>query len=209
VLVNNAGISGWTHQSQRWRRLDQHCARYYETNVFGPVRVPARIYPACSEKILRAPVVVNVSRRRWLYWPRIPIPQAHGRRPTFPFYASSKAALNMLTVRYAGRLPEDAHQLDRSGLHTRPTSTNIGARRPSSRAPKQSVRYAANTQPIGPTGGSSTASRHRTLVNSRGPTFARRPSSSSAAAHSAVDVAVACTRVCWSASSRSDGSAGR
>jgi NAD(P)-dependent dehydrogenase (short-subunit alcohol dehydrogenase family) len=100
VLVNNAGISGG-RISPSEATADQ-MRTVYETNVFGPVRVLRAFIPLLEQS--PAPVVVNVSSgvgSLTLAADRdSPIHQAN-----FPVYASSKAALNMLTIRYAAALP--------------------------------------------------------------------------------------------------------
>jgi NAD(P)-dependent dehydrogenase (short-subunit alcohol dehydrogenase family) len=119
VLVNNAGISGGRIGPSEATVDDMR--RVYETNVFGPVRVLHAFIPLLERS--PAPVVVNVSSGVGSLGlasdPRSPLSEAN-----YPVYASSKAALNMLTIRYAaahhpvrGRLPEAADQLGRSGLH--------------------------------------------------------------------------------------------
>jgi NAD(P)-dependent dehydrogenase (short-subunit alcohol dehydrogenase family) len=99
VLVNNAGIAG--ESTDLAQTTAEHMRRVYETNVFGPVRVLHAFLPllACSEH----PVVVNVSSGLGSI--------ASAADPASPLaafalvYASSKAALNMLTVKYAAALP--------------------------------------------------------------------------------------------------------
>ena len=74
----------------------------YETNVFGPVRVLHACIPLLEKS--SAPVVVNVSSGVGSLGlasdPESPLSEAN-----FPVYASSKAALNMLTIRYAAAYP--------------------------------------------------------------------------------------------------------
>jgi NAD(P)-dependent dehydrogenase (short-subunit alcohol dehydrogenase family) len=100
VLVNNAGISGGRISpseatADRMRTVS-------ETNVFGPVRVLHAFLPLLEKST--APVVVNVSSGvgslNLAADPGSPL-----RRANFPVYASSKAALNMLTIRYAAAYP--------------------------------------------------------------------------------------------------------
>jgi NAD(P)-dependent dehydrogenase (short-subunit alcohol dehydrogenase family) len=109
MLVNNAGISGGRIVPGEAKVEDMRTV--YETNVFGPVRVLHAFIPLLERS--PAPVVVNVSSGvgslALASDPASPLSEAN-----YPVYASSKAALNMLTRR---RLPDDAHQLCRSGLH--------------------------------------------------------------------------------------------
>ncbi|MET9294202.1 SDR family NAD(P)-dependent oxidoreductase [Streptomyces sp. NPDC003077] len=106
VLVNNAGIAGPGGPPDTVTAADLE--EVYATNVFGPVRVLHAFLP-----LLRAgdgtPVVVNVSSglgslavaaepERLGSW----VPDWI---PVLP-YASSKAALNMVTVQYAHAYPD-------------------------------------------------------------------------------------------------------
>ncbi len=100
VLVNNAGISGGRIGPSEATAEDMR--RVYETNVFGPVRVLHAFIPLLEKS--PAPVVVNVSSGvgslALAADPDGPLSQAN-----YPMYASSKAALNMLTIRYAAAFP--------------------------------------------------------------------------------------------------------
>ena len=100
VLVNNAGISGGRIAPSE--ATAEHMRTVYETNVFGPVRVLRACIPLLEKS--SAPVVVNVSSGVGSLGlasdPESPLSEAN-----FPVYASSKAALNMLTIRYAAAYP--------------------------------------------------------------------------------------------------------
>ena len=100
VLVNNAGISGGRIAPSE--ATAEHMRTVYETNVFGPVRVLHACIPLLEKS--SAPVVVNVSSGVGSLGlasdPESPLSEAN-----FPVYASSKAALNMLTIRYAAAYP--------------------------------------------------------------------------------------------------------
>ncbi|MCF3962910.1 SDR family NAD(P)-dependent oxidoreductase [Streptomyces fuscigenes] len=102
LLVNNAGITG------RPVRPDEPevevMRRVYETNVFGPVRTVHAFLPLLSGPDA---VVVNVSSGLGSVGVAAdPALRAslRGWAP-FPAYASSKAALNMLSVLYAQTFP--------------------------------------------------------------------------------------------------------
>jgi NAD(P)-dependent dehydrogenase (short-subunit alcohol dehydrogenase family) len=112
VLVNNAGISGGRISPSE--ATVEHMRTVYETNVFGPVRVLRAFIPLLENS--PAPVVVNVSSGVGSL-SLASDPESPWSEANFPVYASSKAALNMLTIRYAAAFPEDADQLCRSGLH--------------------------------------------------------------------------------------------
>jgi NAD(P)-dependent dehydrogenase (short-subunit alcohol dehydrogenase family) len=100
VLVNNAGISGGRIVPGKATVDDMR--KVYETNVFGPVRVLHAFIPLLERS--PAPVIVNVSSGvgslALASDPASPLSKAN-----YPVYASSKAALNMLTIRYAAALP--------------------------------------------------------------------------------------------------------
>jgi NAD(P)-dependent dehydrogenase (short-subunit alcohol dehydrogenase family) len=100
VLVNNAGISGGRIVPGETTVDDMR--KVYETNVFGPVRVLHAFIPLLERS--PAPVVVNVSSGvgslALASDPGSPLSEAN-----YPVYASSKAALNMLTIRYAAAFP--------------------------------------------------------------------------------------------------------
>ena len=100
VLVNNAGISGG-RISPSEATADQ-MRTVYETNVFGPVRVLRAFIPLLERS--PAPVVVNVSSGVGSL-NLAADPGGTWREANFPVYASSKAALNMLTIRYAAAFP--------------------------------------------------------------------------------------------------------
>ena len=133
VLVNNADISGGRIAPNEATAEDMRSV--YETNVFGPVRVLHAFIPLLEKP--EAPVVVNVSSGVGSLGLAAD-PDGPWREANYPVYASSKAALNILTIRYAPRLPKHADPLCRSGFHPRPTSTGTKARRRSSRAPRRS-----------------------------------------------------------------------
>ncbi|MFE2540535.1 SDR family NAD(P)-dependent oxidoreductase [Actinacidiphila glaucinigra] len=98
LLVNNAGITGRpTTAAESEAELMR---RIYDTNVFGPVRTIHAFLPLLSRP---GATVVNVSSGLGsLAVAADPALRASvpGWAP-FPAYASSKAALNMLTVLYA------------------------------------------------------------------------------------------------------------
>ncbi len=101
VLVNNAGAPGNVVTPADATAEELHAV--YDTNVYGPVRVTHAFLP-----LLRAaanPRVVMVSSGGGSFAvvtdPEQPVSKMHELA-----YSSSKAALNMITVRYAQALPE-------------------------------------------------------------------------------------------------------
>jgi NAD(P)-dependent dehydrogenase (short-subunit alcohol dehydrogenase family) len=100
VLVNNAGISGGRITPSDATAEDMRGV--YETNVFGVVRVLHAFIPLLEDS--SAPVVVNVSSGVGSLGLSAD-PEGPWRDANYPVYASSKAALNMLTIRYASAFP--------------------------------------------------------------------------------------------------------
>ena len=101
VLINNAGIPGPVQPAGRISAQDVR--EVYETNVFGVVRVTRAFLPLLE--LADAPRVLNISSglasfARWTGPAGVP-PQDG----PYLAYASAKAALNMLTVHYAGAYP--------------------------------------------------------------------------------------------------------
>jgi NAD(P)-dependent dehydrogenase (short-subunit alcohol dehydrogenase family) len=99
VLINNAAIAG--DRTDAGETTAEHMRRVYDTNVFGPVRVLHAFLPILQKS--GQPVVVNVSSGLGS------IAAAAGPgSPVAGFamvYSSSKAALDMLTVKYAAAFP--------------------------------------------------------------------------------------------------------
>ncbi|NUT38315.1 MAG: SDR family NAD(P)-dependent oxidoreductase [Hamadaea sp.] len=101
VLINNAGTPGAIAAPADATADELHAV--YDTNVYGPVRVTHAFLP-----LLRAstnPRVVMVSSGAGSFAvvtdPGQPVATMHELA-----YSSSKAALNMITVRYAQALPD-------------------------------------------------------------------------------------------------------
>jgi NAD(P)-dependent dehydrogenase (short-subunit alcohol dehydrogenase family) len=101
VLINNAGAPGKVVAPADATAEEIHSV--YDTNVYGPIRVTHAFLP-----LLRAadnPRVVMVSSGGGSFAvvtdPAQPVSKMHELA-----YSSSKAALNMITVRYAQALPD-------------------------------------------------------------------------------------------------------
>ncbi|MFF4124639.1 SDR family NAD(P)-dependent oxidoreductase [Microbispora rosea] len=101
VLINNAGAPGRVTPPAETTVDEIHSV--YDTNVYGPIRVTNAFLP-----LLRAahnPRVVMVSSAAGSFAvvtdPDQPVAKMHELA-----YTSSKAALNMITVRYAQALPQ-------------------------------------------------------------------------------------------------------
>jgi NAD(P)-dependent dehydrogenase (short-subunit alcohol dehydrogenase family) len=146
VLVNNAGISdGRVSPSEA---TADHMRTVYETNVFGPVRVLRAFIPLLEKS--SAPVVVNVSSGVGSLH-LASDPGSPWREAMFPVYASSKAALNMLTVRYAAAFP----RMRINSVYPGFTATDFNQHRGTQTVEEGAeviVRYALITRD-GPTGG--------------------------------------------------------
>ncbi|QKV94479.1 SDR family oxidoreductase [Streptomyces sp. NA02950] len=104
VLVNNAGINGRAHTAEETTGAD--LLTVFDTNVFGAVRTVHAFLPLLRAS--GAPVVVNVSSGLGSLTVSSD-PEGHATAvpvwiPALA-YASSKAALNMVTVQYAHAFP--------------------------------------------------------------------------------------------------------
>ncbi len=101
VLINNAGSTGdLTRETADVDGSDMLAV--YDTNVFGTVRVIHAFLPLLS--MAAAPTIVNVSSGMGsLTWATDPT-KVEASWPSV-VYASSKTAINMITVQYAKVLP--------------------------------------------------------------------------------------------------------
>ena len=102
VLVNNAGIPG--DGASAGATTAEGMRNVYETNVFGHVQVLHAFLPLLEGS--SAPVVVNVSSGLGSLGQAADPNSLYGAwAARAPAYASSKAALNMLTIKYAAAFP--------------------------------------------------------------------------------------------------------
>ncbi|MFJ9389976.1 SDR family NAD(P)-dependent oxidoreductase [Nocardioides sp. NPDC101246] len=101
VLINNAGAPGRAVTPSEATAEELHSV--YDTNVYGPVRVTQAFLPMLGRS--GNPRVVMVSSGGGSFSvitdPDQPVATMHELA-----YSSSKAALNMITLRYAHALPE-------------------------------------------------------------------------------------------------------
>ena len=112
VLVNNAAIAGpVTAVGEVTAGIMQPL---YDTNVFGVARMMHAFLPPLEKS--PAPVVINVSSGLGSM-ALTTDPESLACRVPALAYGSSKAAVNMLTVRYAQAYPGHADHLRRSRLH--------------------------------------------------------------------------------------------
>lgn len=105
ILVNNAGIAlDWLPGSQLTMDVFQ---KTFETNVFGVFRTTKALLPLLKKS--KGGRIVNLTSGNGSFGfmanPNVPLPD----RSTLLAYASSKAALNMMTVRLA-------HELKAAGI---------------------------------------------------------------------------------------------
>ncbi len=100
VLINNAGASGNVVPPSEATADEIHAV--YNTNVYGPIRVTQAFLPLLESA--DRPRVVMVSSAGGSFAvvtdPEQPVSKMHELA-----YSSSKAALNMVTLRYAQALP--------------------------------------------------------------------------------------------------------
>jgi NAD(P)-dependent dehydrogenase (short-subunit alcohol dehydrogenase family) len=99
VLVNNAGISGRYLPAPQIDAAEM--ARVFDTNVFGIVRVTRTFLPLLEKS--QHPVIVNVGSAVGSEGIVTDPARMESRLPALA-YASSKAAMIMLTVQYAKAL---------------------------------------------------------------------------------------------------------
>ena len=101
VLINNAGAPG--HGTAPADATADEIHAVYDTNVYGPIRVTHAFLPLLQAA--EHPRVVMVSSAGGSFTvvtdPEQPFSRIHELA-----YSSSKAALNMITVRYAQALPK-------------------------------------------------------------------------------------------------------
>jgi len=100
VLVNNAGITGPLRDPHDY--IADDLAEVLETNVVGYVRVFHAFLPLLEQSA--EPCVVNVSSGIGSFGLFHDLDRVEATAGT-PLYGASKAAINMLTVRYARLLP--------------------------------------------------------------------------------------------------------
>jgi NAD(P)-dependent dehydrogenase (short-subunit alcohol dehydrogenase family) len=101
VLINNAGILG-PRQTPLGSISAADAEGVFQTNVLGAVRMIHAFLPFLERS--PAPVIVNVSSSMGSFT-RTVDPTAPENAYPLPFYQASKAALNMLTVKYAEAYP--------------------------------------------------------------------------------------------------------
>ncbi|WP_433572077.1 SDR family NAD(P)-dependent oxidoreductase [Streptomyces sp. CA-251247] len=100
VLINNAGISGPWKLAGEYTAADME--HVYATNVFGLVRVTHAFLPLLGSS--SHPVIVNVSSTGGSLT-RNTDPTSFEYKVPVLTYASSKSAVNMITVQYANAYP--------------------------------------------------------------------------------------------------------
>lgn len=100
VLVNNAGIMGTLGDVGSLGAADARDV--YEVNVFGVIRTTTAFLPLLARS--DDPVIVNVSSEMGSL-SATHDPDRAESRVLAPLYASSKAALTMLTTQYAKAVP--------------------------------------------------------------------------------------------------------
>jgi len=120
ILVNNAGIA---LDSQPGVELTMDVLREtFETNVFGVFRVTKAVLPLLK-KSMRGRIVNLTSGNGsfcFFTYPNVPLPD----RSTSLAYASSKAALNMMTVRLANQLKDEGVKVNAADPGSTATEMN-------------------------------------------------------------------------------------
>ena len=101
VLINNAGIGGSHSPTDELTGAD--ASLVFETNPVGVIRVTHRALPLLRKS--NNPVVVNVSSALGSFW-AVHNPEHPASHHAAVLYASSKAAVSMITVQYAKGIPD-------------------------------------------------------------------------------------------------------
>ena len=156
VLINNAGVF------EGMVKLDELTADLmrwvYEVNVFGVLRVTQAFLPLLRES--SSPVIVTVSSELGSFG-AVTDPHSH-QYPVFdPIYASSKAAVQMLTVQYAKELPQMRVNIAAPGI----SATDLhGMSGPGIQTPEEGAENIVLLATIGVDGPTGTFSRHGKVV---------------------------------------------
>ncbi|HEY0937236.1 MAG TPA: SDR family NAD(P)-dependent oxidoreductase [Trebonia sp.] len=122
VLINNAAYVGDLHMDTAEVRADDVQA-VYETNVLGLVRVTRAFLPLLRAAI--APAIINVSSGLGSLT-RAANPDELESQWVSLAYASSKTAVNMLTLQYAKAFPDIRINAVDPGLTATDGTGNIG-----------------------------------------------------------------------------------
>jgi len=151
VLVNNAGIEQYAADGSVIGAAEVTAGvmrAVFETNVFGVVRVTHAFLPLLQRSA--APVVVNVSSGLASI-SRMASPGAPGVPYPGVAYPASKAAVNMITVRYARAFPAIRINAVEPGYTA--TDLNRHAGRQTAGQGAEIIVRMAQAGPDGPTGG--------------------------------------------------------
>ncbi|MBB4686341.1 SDR family NAD(P)-dependent oxidoreductase [Amycolatopsis jiangsuensis] len=133
VLVNNAGIPG-PRVSDILEVTAAEAERVMQTNYLGTLRTTRAFLPLLDKS--DAPRIVNVSSSMGSFTRSVD-PATLEHATPLPFYQPSKAAINMLTLKYAEALPRFRVNIADPARQP-PRSTTTSAPRPSPRAPTSS-----------------------------------------------------------------------
>ncbi|GAA1922124.1 SDR family NAD(P)-dependent oxidoreductase [Nocardioides lentus] len=143
VLVNNAGIADNTLGAHD---VDPERARQlFDANVVGVVRTTQAALPLLSAS--SNPVVVNVSSGLGSFAATADPGRPESQTPLIT-YAASKAAVNMLTVKYAASLPAFRVNAACPGL----TATDFAAGFPGAQPVEEAVGVIVRLATLGPDG---------------------------------------------------------
>jgi NAD(P)-dependent dehydrogenase (short-subunit alcohol dehydrogenase family) len=142
VLVNNAGISGFTDVN------GPVALSVFDTNAIGVIRVTQAALPLLEKS--GNPVVVNVSSALGSFWA---VTNPERRQFHYPsiIYGASKAAVSMLTVQYAKARPDIKFNAVEPGFTATDLTPGSGAGQPVEKGAEIIVRMATIGKD-GPTG---------------------------------------------------------
>ncbi|MFF2861401.1 SDR family oxidoreductase [Streptomyces rubiginosohelvolus] len=117
VLINNAGIPG-PRVTSMLEVTAEHAERVMQTNFLGTLRTTRAFLPLLEKS--QAPRIVNVSSSMGSFTRSVDPSTIEHANP-LPFYQPSKAAINMLTLKYAEAYPRFRINIADPG----PTDTDI------------------------------------------------------------------------------------
>ncbi|WP_320776545.1 SDR family oxidoreductase [Streptomyces sp. CRN 30] len=117
VLINNAGIPG-PRVTSMLGVTAEHAERVMQTNFLGTLRTTRAFLPLLEKS--QAPRIVNVSSSMGSFTRSVDPSTIEHANP-LPFYQPSKAAINMLTLKYAEAYPRFRINIADPG----PTDTDI------------------------------------------------------------------------------------
>ncbi|MFE0417295.1 MULTISPECIES: SDR family oxidoreductase [Streptomyces] len=146
VLINNAGIPG-PRVTSMLEVTAEHAERVLQTNFLGTLRTTRAFLPLLEKS--KAPRIVNVSSSMGSFTRSVDPSTIEHANP-LPYYQPSKAAINMLTLKYAEAYPHFRINIADPG----PTDTDINDHMGTQTVAEgsEAIVRLATLSPDGPTG---------------------------------------------------------